>query len=185
MDSVDLDVEDLTWLVGHLANLVPDLHLKPMPPRLRSTVVRCLQRYEPGRFTLADVTPDVTEDYPRLPRNDAGMVVGIWPAKAGEATVAMEDIHAEGGGGGLNVPSNSTDSPTPAPTSELDDECATCGEEEGLEGECPESQRPCGHHCNHSWTHDCCHWCGWEAEDDPEPVAGPSPAGTPETDHDG
>lgn len=40
-----------------------------------------------------------------------------------------------------------------------DDACLSCGE--GLErGECPKGQRPCGHHCNHSWTHDMCDWCG-------------------------
>lgn len=25
---------------------------------------------------------------------------------------------------------------------------------------CPSSQRECGHHCNHSWSHDLCCWCG-------------------------
>lgn len=25
---------------------------------------------------------------------------------------------------------------------------------------CPKSQRPCGHHCNHSWSHEECCWCG-------------------------
>lgn len=28
------------------------------------------------------------------------------------------------------------------------------------EPECPNSERPCGHHCNCSWIHDHCHWCG-------------------------
>lgn len=41
-------------------------------------------------------------------------------------------------------------------------ECLTCGEEDGVENECPASKRPCGHHCNHSWTHDHCDWCGKE-----------------------
>ena len=41
--------------------------------------------------------------------------------------------------------------------------CDTCSElgAEDL-NECPKSQRPCGHHCNCSWIHDCCHWCGAE-----------------------
>jgi hypothetical protein len=26
--------------------------------------------------------------------------------------------------------------------------------------ECPKSKRECGHHCNHSWSHDECCWCG-------------------------
>ncbi len=40
-----------------------------------------------------------------------------------------------------------------------EEECFTCPE--GLpEGECERSLRPCGHHCNHSWEQDLCHWCG-------------------------
>lgn len=38
-------------------------------------------------------------------------------------------------------------------------ECLSCGEGPP-EGECPNSERACGHHCNHSWTDDYCHWCG-------------------------
>lgn len=41
---------------------------------------------------------------------------------------------------------------------ELGDECGSCGE--GVPGDCPKSKRPCGHHCNHIWTHDACDWCG-------------------------
>lgn len=47
----------------------------------------------------------------------------------------------------------------------VDGECGTCGEFKGEDPpgeECPDSQRPCGHHCNCSWIHDCCHWCGAE-----------------------
>jgi hypothetical protein len=29
-----------------------------------------------------------------------------------------------------------------------------------VSGECWASQRGCGHHCNCSWVHDACHWCG-------------------------
>lgn len=45
--------------------------------------------------------------------------------------------------------------------------CASCGEE--VPADCPKSERPCGHHCNHSWIHDECCWCGkvWTAEDEP------------------
>jgi len=41
------------------------------------------------------------------------------------------------------------------------DECISC---DGVtpENECPDSERPCGHHCNCSWIHDHCHWCGVE-----------------------
>lgn len=44
----------------------------------------------------------------------------------------------------------------------LDEECSTCAEGGYPKGECPASRRPCGHHCNCSWVHDCCHWCGGE-----------------------
>lgn len=42
---------------------------------------------------------------------------------------------------------------------DLDEECVSCGEECPL-NECPHSRRPCGHHCNHSWSHEECCWCG-------------------------
>lgn len=45
-------------------------------------------------------------------------------------------------------------------------ECGSCGE--SPEGECPKSKRPCGHHCNHVWTHDACDWCGKEFGEDPQ-----------------
>lgn len=54
-------------------------------------------------------------------------------------------------------------------------ECGSCGE--SPEGECPESKRPCGHHCNHVWTHDVCDWCGIEFGEDTEQVSRP---GSPE-----
>jgi hypothetical protein len=44
---------------------------------------------------------------------------------------------------------------------DLGEECSSCSE--GFpEKECPNSQRPCGHHCNHSLSHDACCWCGAE-----------------------
>lgn len=39
------------------------------------------------------------------------------------------------------------------------EDCASCGELTPW-NECPKSQRSCGHHCNHSWEQDICHWCG-------------------------
>lgn len=44
-------------------------------------------------------------------------------------------------------------------------ECASCGEGDAATS-CPKSKRRCGHHCNHSWTHDACCWCGkaWDDE---------------------
>lgn len=48
-----------------------------------------------------------------------------------------------------------------------DDDCASCGEIAGPD--CAASQRSCGHHCNHSWEQDICHWCGVTfGEDDVE-----------------
>ena len=40
-------------------------------------------------------------------------------------------------------------------------DCISCSEGEP-KGECQHSKRQCGHHCNHSWTHDACCWCGKE-----------------------
>lgn len=39
-----------------------------------------------------------------------------------------------------------------------DDACIPCGEGDPV-NECPNSQKPCGHHCNCIWIHDHCHWC--------------------------
>ena len=46
-------------------------------------------------------------------------------------------------------------------------DCLSCGEGDPP-NECPKSQRPCGHHCNHIWTHDGCDWCGGEYLDHPD-----------------
>jgi hypothetical protein len=54
--------------------------------------------------------------------------------------------------------------PTPA------DDCATCGEGIAPNSECPKSKRPCGHHCNHSWEQDHCHWCDQEIGEDHDDV---------------
>jgi hypothetical protein len=45
-----------------------------------------------------------------------------------------------------------------------ENECITCIEDppDARRGECPNSRRPCGHHCNCSWIHDACCWCGWK-----------------------
>lgn len=52
--------------------------------------------------------------------------------------------------------------------------CASCGEGDP-KNECPKSQRPCGHHCNHIWEVDACDWCGYEAQGDEDPL--PTEAG--------
>jgi hypothetical protein len=44
-------------------------------------------------------------------------------------------------------------------------DCVSCPEKMPLK-ECPKSLRPCGHHCNHSWEQDRCHWCGVEFGED-------------------
>ena len=46
----------------------------------------------------------------------------------------------------------------------VNDECLSCSEDD--DEKCPNSRRPCGHHCNHSWTHDACDWCGKEWGED-------------------
>lgn len=50
----------------------------------------------------------------------------------------------------------------------MEEECAACPE--GIpKGECKQSKRPCGHHCNCSFEHDHCHWCDkWFGEDGKE-----------------
>lgn len=48
-------------------------------------------------------------------------------------------------------------------------ECFGCSEGDPI-NECPSSQRSCGHHCNHIWTHDHCHWCGLEESEAPIPT---------------
>ena len=60
-----------------------------------------------------------------------------------------------------------------------ENECISCPEGMPLH-ECPESKRPCGHHCNCSWVHDVCHWCGSEfGEADDLEVAFDAPAAEP------
>jgi hypothetical protein len=58
---------------------------------------------------------------------------------------------------------------------ELDEICICCEESDpdelGGDFVCPQSKRPCGHHCNHVWSHEICCWCGkewFEVEDSPE-----------------
>lgn len=53
-----------------------------------------------------------------------------------------------------------------ASTEEVQGGCISCEEDPAPEDPkdydgymCPKSKRPCGHHCNHSWTHDECCWC--------------------------
>jgi hypothetical protein len=46
--------------------------------------------------------------------------------------------------------------------------CHACEYEPGSEEaeRCPKSRRPCGHHCNHSFSVDICDWCAKEWGDD-------------------
>jgi hypothetical protein len=42
--------------------------------------------------------------------------------------------------------------------------CISCDEQRPVE--CPNSKRACGHHCNHTWSHDRCDWCDWPGSRD-------------------
>lgn len=42
-------------------------------------------------------------------------------------------------------------------------ECHSCGDDEE---HCPLTRSACGHHCNHSWSHERCCWCGKEWGDE-------------------
>lgn len=53
--------------------------------------------------------------------------------------------------------------------------CLTCTEPgSGEKDECPQGRRPCGHHCNCSWTQDACCWCGLQFLGDGETAPGPT-----------
>lgn len=57
----------------------------------------------------------------------------------------------------MNEVNDNTVVNTTTPTNGGD--CLSCGE--GMpRDECPHSKLTCGHHCNHSWTHNTCCWCG-------------------------
>ena len=59
----------------------------------------------------------------------------------------------------------------------IDPECDTCTEPgSGIEGECPMSKRPCGHHCNCVWENDHCHWCDAEVNEDGDLIPNYAPA---------
>lgn len=49
---------------------------------------------------------------------------------------------------------------------DVDGKCDACGVG-SPENECPKSMRGCGHHCNHSWSHDACCWCATEFGEEP------------------
>lgn len=36
-------------------------------------------------------------------------------------------------------------------------DCIDC--DDGEAEKCPKSEKQCGHHCNHTWSHDVCCWC--------------------------
>lgn len=38
-------------------------------------------------------------------------------------------------------------------------DCASCLDDQPNDA-CPKSERECGHHCNHAYSHDECCWCG-------------------------
>lgn len=49
--------------------------------------------------------------------------------------------------------------------------CLDCppGPPAGEAEQCPKSKKPCGHHCDHEWTHDTCCWCGKSWGENGEP----------------
>lgn len=52
---------------------------------------------------------------------------------------------------------------TDAEDAKVVEDCAACGEFDGSEPDnekCAAPKRGCGHHCNHTWSHDQCCWCG-------------------------
>jgi len=70
-----------------------------------------------------------------------------------------------------------------SPRDFLDEVCISCEEDPDPDDpmdydnyKCPCSKRPCGHHCNHSWSHEECCWCGQEfgvvIEESPEEEMG-------------
>jgi hypothetical protein len=62
------------------------------------------------------------------------------------------------------VANDNTPSDDSCPHEQYDQNCISCGEQE--ETSCPKSERECGHHCNHVWSHDKCCWCDAEFGDD-------------------
>lgn len=71
-----------------------------------------------------------------------------------------------------------SDKTNPAAPGEIDADCISCEEDPDPDDpmdydnyKCPQSNRPCGHHCNHAWSHEKCCWCGREfggIEESPE-----------------
>ena len=47
-------------------------------------------------------------------------------------------------------------------------DCMSCAEAQPWD-ECPDSRQSCGHHCECSWVHDRCCWCGATFGDDATP----------------
>jgi len=81
----------------------------------------------------------------------------------------MDDLGIGAGSPELFPDMNDTKGRLTAEQNQLDNECLSC--EENAEDQCLKSQRECGHHCNHVWSHEECCWCGevfGPIEDSPE-----------------
>lgn len=105
---------------------------------------------EPWEFTVVALPAEQVSAFlvpaAAPPRRSAG---GAATPAAGERLPRRPGGDPGGGGaGGAGV----------SAVSDIDD-CTSCAEG-APRGECPQSERPCGHHCNHSWSHDSCCWCG-------------------------
>lgn len=103
-------------------------------------------------------------------RGDRGMMERICPhgvghpdpdhlahiARAyGKASARTESVH---GCDGCCKDAYDVSMFSPSVQDEVDTDCIACGEE-CARNECQNSMTKCGHHCNHSWTHDSCCWC--------------------------
>jgi len=138
------------WATGEIYGLVAPSKVDGFAfPELRKETVRRVEANTAYIAALVNAAPALLDELDQLREDNAvlsgqvarveWMLTDAWNGSAPLTFSAVKQalaIPAEGG------------------------ECGTCGEGDFPQGECPESKRPCGHHCNHVWTHDQCDWCG-------------------------
>jgi hypothetical protein len=71
------------------------------------------------------------------------------------------------------TPSGESDFAATCPA--VDERCDSCRESLRTDV-CPSSLKTCGHHCNHSWSHERCCWCGREWGDELDELDGDASA---------
>lgn len=81
------------------------------------------------------------------------------PGRIAEAQAAHDRFEA------LYKAADSALAVRPEPDPAVRGDCIPCAEED--QARCEKSNRGCGHHCNHTWTHDGCCWCGWQVVEEP------------------